>query len=61
MAKLPAADPTDPGTVCGPLISGRQRDRVEGYLRLAAEEGGSFVLGGGRPTASTAGSSWSRP
>ncbi len=49
MAMLPAADPTDPGTMCGPLISARQRDRVEGYLALAEEEGGSFVLGGGRP------------
>ena len=49
MAKLPAADPLDPGTICGPLISARQRDRVESYLRLAADEGGSVVLGGGRP------------
>lgn len=49
MAKLPAADPTDPGTICGPLISARQRDRVEGYLKLAIEEGGSFAVGGGRP------------
>ena len=30
LAKLPAADPTDPGTICGPLISDRQRQRVEG-------------------------------
>ncbi|HUA94896.1 MAG TPA: aldehyde dehydrogenase [Acidimicrobiales bacterium] len=50
MAKLPAGDPTEPGTVCGPLISARQRDRVEGYLRLAREEGGSMAVGGGRPT-----------
>ncbi len=49
MGKLPAGDPTDPGTICGPLISARQRDRVEGYLRLATEEGGSIVTGGGRP------------
>jgi len=49
MAKLPAGDPTDPGTICGPLVSARQRDRVEGYLKLAIEEGGSFALGGGRP------------
>jgi aldehyde dehydrogenase (NAD+) len=49
MAMLPAADPTDPGTMCGPLISARQRDRVEGYLALATEEGGTTVLGGGRP------------
>jgi aldehyde dehydrogenase (NAD+) len=43
-------DPTDPGTVCGPLISARQRDRVEGYLRLADEEGAKIVCGGGRPS-----------
>ncbi|HEX3946489.1 MAG TPA: aldehyde dehydrogenase family protein, partial [Acidimicrobiales bacterium] len=49
LAKLPAADPADPGTICGPLISDRQRQRVEGYLRLAAEEGGQVVVGGGRP------------
>jgi aldehyde dehydrogenase (NAD+) len=49
LAALAPGDPTDPGTVCGPLISERQRDRVEGYLRLAVEEGGSFVIGGGRP------------
>jgi aldehyde dehydrogenase (NAD+) len=35
MAALGAGDPTDPGTVCGPVISARQRDRIEGYLRLA--------------------------
>ena len=31
---LAAGDPQDSGTVCGPVISARQRDRVEGYLRL---------------------------
>ena len=49
MAMLPAADPTDPGTTCGPLISARQRDRVMSYINLAREEGGEIVLGGGRP------------
>ncbi|MEI2638963.1 MAG: aldehyde dehydrogenase [Microthrixaceae bacterium] len=48
MAMLVAGDPTDPGTVCGPLISARQRERVEGYLSLATDEGGSFVCGGAR-------------
>ncbi|MFD4470279.1 aldehyde dehydrogenase [Rhodococcus sp. NPDC058505] len=48
MAGVGTGDPTDPGTVCGPLISAKQRDRVEGYLRLAAEEGGTVVTGGGR-------------
>ena len=50
LAGLPAGDPTQPGTVCGPLISARQRDRVEGYLKLALEEGGTIEIGGGRPT-----------
>ena len=45
---LGAGQPTDPGTVCGPLISERQRDRVEGFLRRANEAGGTFVTGGER-------------
>ncbi|MBA0126929.1 aldehyde dehydrogenase [Haloechinothrix sp. YIM 98757] len=49
MQAIKPGDPADPGTVCGPLISGRQRDRVEDYLRLAADEGGRIVCGGGRP------------
>jgi aldehyde dehydrogenase (NAD+) len=49
LGALAPGDPTDPGTVCGPLISERQRERVEGYLELAIDEGGSFVIGGGRP------------
>jgi aldehyde dehydrogenase (NAD+) len=49
MTALGAGDPNDPSTVCGPLISARQRDRVEGYLRSALEDGGSFACGGGRP------------
>jgi len=49
MRSLAAGDPQDAGTVCGPVISARQRDRIEGYLRLATEEGGSFATGGGRP------------
>jgi aldehyde dehydrogenase (NAD+) len=49
LSGLGAGDPSDDRTVCGPLISARQRDRVEGYLRLAAEEGGTFAAGGGRP------------
>ncbi len=48
MGALAAGDPPDPGTICGPLISERQRDRVQSYLDLAVEEGGSFAVGGGR-------------
>jgi aldehyde dehydrogenase (NAD+) len=49
MRALGAGDPTDPGTVCGPVVSARQRDRIEGYLKLAVDEGGTFAAGGGRP------------
>ncbi|MEZ0363100.1 aldehyde dehydrogenase [Mycobacterium sp. pUA109] len=49
MGSIKPGDPTDPGTVCGPLISARQRDRVQSYLDLAVSEGGSFACGGGRP------------
>jgi aldehyde dehydrogenase (NAD+) len=49
MAHVKVGDPTDPTTICGPLISAKQRDRVQGYLDLALQEGGSFACGGGRP------------
>lgn len=49
MASIRPGDPTDKRTVCGPVISARQRDRVLGYLDLAAREGGHFACGGGRP------------
>src|SRR3954469_4282729 len=49
MGGLKPGDPTDAGTICGPLISERQRDRVQAYLDSATEEGGKFACGGGRP------------
>ncbi|MFE3322347.1 aldehyde dehydrogenase [Nocardia sp. NPDC059195] len=52
---LAAGDPTNPGTVCGPLISERQRARVERYLQIARDEGGRIEVGGGRPADSERG------
>ena len=49
MSGIRAGDPTKPGTICGPVISARQRDRVQSYLDLALTEGGTFACGGGRP------------
>ncbi|MCW2816746.1 MAG: aldehyde dehydrogenase [Nocardioides sp.] len=46
MESIGAKDPADPGAICGPVISQVQRDRVEAYLRLAVEEGGTFATGG---------------
>jgi aldehyde dehydrogenase (NAD+) len=42
-------DPLDPATDLGPLVSSRQRDRVEGYVALARDEGARVACGGGRP------------
>ncbi len=41
--------PDDPQTQLGPLISRRQRERVEGYIETGKREGGRVVVGGGRP------------
>ncbi|RZT25445.1 aldehyde dehydrogenase (NAD+) [Mycobacterium sp. BK558] len=49
MGGLKPGDPDKPGTICGPLISERQRERVQAYLDSAAAEGGRFACGGGRP------------
>jgi len=55
MASIGANDPTDPGTICGPVISRVQRDRIQGYLDLAVEEGGKFATGGGVDRGKSAG------
>lgn len=49
MGGLKPGDPNKPGTICGPVISALQRDRIQGYLDSAIAEGGRFACGGGRP------------
>jgi aldehyde dehydrogenase (NAD+) len=39
-------DPQDPGTLCGPVISDRQRKRVLGYIQKGIDEGARLVVGG---------------
>jgi aldehyde dehydrogenase (NAD+) len=39
-------DPQDPGTLCGPVISARQRKRVLGYIQKGIDEGARLVVGG---------------
>ncbi|MBF6472462.1 MULTISPECIES: aldehyde dehydrogenase family protein [Nocardia] len=46
---LPVGDPDDPATVIGPLISAGHRDRVEGYIQSARDEGATILTGGKRP------------
>jgi aldehyde dehydrogenase (NAD+) len=47
--QFPVGDPLDPGTMVGPLVSERQRDRVESYIVSGQEAGAKVVTGGGRP------------
>ncbi|MFI8975438.1 aldehyde dehydrogenase [Nocardia asteroides] len=48
-AAMPVGDPADPATAIGPLVSARQRERVEGYIASGVSEGAKLVVGGGRP------------
>jgi betaine-aldehyde dehydrogenase len=47
--KATVGDPLDPGTELGPLVSRRQRDRVEAYVESGRAEGARVVTGGDRP------------
>ncbi|KOU59823.1 aldehyde dehydrogenase [Streptomyces sp. MMG1533] len=49
-ASLVVGDPLDAGTQLGPLVSARQRDRVESYIAKGLAEGDRLTTGGGRPT-----------
>ena len=46
---LTVGNSLDPATQVGPLVSQRQRERVEGYIAKGTEEGARLVVGGGRP------------
>lgn len=46
---LRRGDPLDPATEVGALVSAAHLDKVEGYLRLAEQEGGTIRCGGRRP------------
>jgi aldehyde dehydrogenase (NAD+) len=48
-SQVTVGNPFDPATQMGPLVSARQRDRVEGYIAKGVEEGAALVTGGGRP------------
>jgi len=39
-------DPQKPDVLCGPVISAKQRDRVQGYIQKGIDEGARLVVGG---------------
>lgn len=50
VAAIRVGAPTDPKTMIGPMVSRKQWDRVQSYIRLGQEEGATLLVGGeGRP------------
>lgn len=50
VAEIKSGDPRDPATAIGPMVSQRQWDRVQSYIRKGKEEGATLLVGGeGRP------------
>jgi betaine-aldehyde dehydrogenase len=49
VSNMPVGLPDNAGAMIGPLISEKQRERVEGYIRKGVEQGARIVTGGGRP------------
>ena len=50
VAAFKAGEATDPAVMVGPMVSQKQYDRVQGYIRLGLEEGAELLIGGeGRP------------
>ena len=55
VSSLRVGDPTDPATEVGPMVSQRQRERVESYIAIGQSEGAKVAVGGGRPSGLDAG------
>ena len=49
--KIKLGNGFDEGTQSGPLISAEHREKIEGYVEIAKQEGAKLVLGGKRPEA----------
>ena len=49
VAEMRLGDPMERTTDMGPLINAEQRDRVEGFVERARQQGAKVLLGGGRP------------
>src|SRR5256885_262922 len=47
--QLKVGDPLDAGTEVGPLISIKQRERVQGYIEVGRQEGARLLAGGAAP------------
>ena len=56
MRAITVGDPADPKIAVGPMVSQKQYERVEAYIRKGIEEGAEVLVGGeGRPEGLEAG------
>ena len=56
MHAFPAGDPADPKTAVGPMVTRKQYERIESYIRKGIEEGAEVLVGGeGHPEGLEAG------
>src|SRR6202049_3871068 len=56
MPAFPVGDPADPKTAIGPMVSQKQYERVQSYIRKGIEEGAEVLAGGeGHPEGFEAG------
>jgi aldehyde dehydrogenase (NAD+) len=56
IASFPVGDPADPNTAVGPMVSQKQYDQVQAFIRRGIEEGAEVLVGGeGRPQGFEAG------
>jgi aldehyde dehydrogenase (NAD+) len=46
MAGFPVGDPADPKTAVGPMVSQKQYEQVQSYIRKGIEEGAEVLVGG---------------
>lgn len=55
VSTMTVGDPANPATEIGPLVSQRQRERVERYIDIGVKQGATIACGGGRPSSQSAG------
>jgi aldehyde dehydrogenase (NAD+) len=56
MSAFPVGDPADPKTAIGPMVSEKQYERIQSYIRKGIDEGAEVLVGGeGHPPGFEAG------
>jgi aldehyde dehydrogenase (NAD+) len=58
---IAVGDPQEPGTLCGPVISAKQRARVLGYIQKGVDEGAKLLVGGTDKPAGRDNGFWVKP